>query len=73
MVLISCFSIDKSIGLLSINFPFNSSIFARLRMVLTKSNKEDKARVVSDYIAGMTDRFAIREHQKFFDVTKGWY
>ena len=41
--------------------------------MLTKSDKSYKARVVSDYIAGMTDRFAIREHQKLFDVTKGWY
>ena len=42
-------------------------------LMLTKSDKRYKARVVSDYVAGMTDRFAIREHQKFFDVTKGWY
>ncbi len=42
-------------------------------LMLTKSDKRYKARVVSDYIAGMTDRFAIREHQKLFDVTKGWY
>jgi dGTPase len=27
----------------------------------------DKARVICDYIAGMTDRFAIQEHQKLFD------
>jgi dGTPase len=26
-------------------------------------------RVVCDYIAGMTDRFAVREHQKLFDPT----
>jgi dGTPase len=26
-----------------------------------------KARVVADYIAGMTDRFAIAEHRRFFD------
>ena len=26
-----------------------------------------KARVVADYIAGMTDRFAIREHKRLFD------
>ncbi len=26
------------------------------------------ARVVADYIAGMTDRYAIREHEKMFDV-----
>lgn len=28
----------------------------------------DKARSVADYIAGMTDRFAIREHRKLFAV-----
>ncbi len=30
--------------------------------------KLDKARAVADYIAGMTDRFAIREHRKLFAV-----
>ena len=30
--------------------------------------KIDKARAVADYIAGMTDRFAIREHRRLFDV-----
>jgi dGTPase len=28
----------------------------------------DKARAVADYIAGITDRFAIREHRKLFAV-----
>ena len=28
----------------------------------------DKARAVSDYIAGMTDRYAIREHRRLFAV-----
>lgn len=27
------------------------------------------ARRVADYVAGMTDRFAIQEHQRLFDVT----
>jgi dGTPase len=32
---------------------------------LAKGNDEPRrARVVADYIAGMTDRFAIREHQR---------
>jgi dGTPase len=26
-----------------------------------------RARVVADYIAGMTDRYAIREHKRLFD------
>jgi dGTPase len=30
--------------------------------------KADKARAVADYIAGMTDRFAIREHKRLFAV-----
>lgn len=30
--------------------------------------QQDKARAVADYIAGMTDRFAIREHRKLFAV-----
>ncbi len=32
------------------------------------SAKADKARAVADYIAGMTDRFAIREHKRLFAV-----
>ena len=27
-----------------------------------------RARVIADYIAGMTDRYAIREHRKLFDI-----
>lgn len=30
--------------------------------------KDDKARAVADYIAGMTDRFAIKEHRRLFAV-----
>ena len=40
---------------------------------IKRANKINKARVISDYIAGMTDRFAIKEYQKFFDTSKGWY
>ncbi len=32
-----------------------------------KMNDEQPARVVCDYIAGMTDRFALQEHQRLFD------
>ena len=28
----------------------------------------DAHRAVCDYIAGMTDRFAIREHRRIFDI-----
>ena len=29
--------------------------------------KEDKYRVICDYIAGMTDRYALDEYKKFFE------
>ena len=29
-------------------------------------------RIIADYIAGMTDRFAINEHKKLYDFNKGW-
>lgn len=31
-----------------------------------------KSRIIGDYIAGMTDRFAVNEHKKLFDFNKGW-
>lgn len=33
----------------------------------SRIEKEGKARAVCDYIAGMTDRFALQEHQRLFD------
>ena len=41
------------------------------RRVEAAGGAEDKiarARVVCDYVAGMTDRFAIREHERMFDL-----
>ncbi len=35
--------------------------------IQSKIDRDSKARVVCDYIAGMTDRFATDEHQKLFD------
>ena len=32
-------------------------------------NEKDQARAVADYIAGMTDRYAIREYQRLFTVS----
>jgi dGTPase len=32
-----------------------------------KANEGERARAVADYIAGMTDRFAISEHARLFD------
>lgn len=34
-----------------------------------EANTEDTARIVADFIAGMTDRFAFREHAKLFDLS----
>ncbi len=34
------------------------------------SGETGKARIVADYIAGMTDRYAILEHQRLFDPTE---
>jgi dGTPase len=31
----------------------------------------DRARTVSDYIAGMTDRYAIKEHRRLFAIEEG--
>ena len=31
-------------------------------------NERERARIVADYIAGMTDRYAIREHERLFDL-----
>ena len=35
-------------------------------------NRNQKYRVISDYIAGMTDRYAIMEHKRIFDLHDGW-
>ena len=35
-------------------------------LVQAQSGDHDRARVIADYIAGMTDRFAMREHAKLF-------
>ena len=34
----------------------------------THRNEKDKYSNVSDYISGMTDKFAINTHSKFFDL-----
>src|SRR5690606_29553394 len=33
-----------------------------------RRSREDKPRAIADYIAGMTDRYAIREHRRLFAV-----
>ena len=35
---------------------------------LTRDNNPDTARIVADYLAGMTDRFALDEHRRLFDT-----
>ncbi|HNS45460.1 MAG TPA: dNTP triphosphohydrolase, partial [Alphaproteobacteria bacterium] len=41
---------------------------AKVEQVGGDKNKKARARIVCDYIAGMTDRYAIREHEKLFDL-----
>ncbi|WND02632.1 deoxyguanosinetriphosphate triphosphohydrolase [Temperatibacter marinus] len=36
----------------------------------TRPNTAETARVVADFIAGMTDRYAFREHAKLFDLSR---
>lgn len=36
-----------------------------------KSSERRTARVVCDYIAGMTDQFALQEHKRLFDLSAG--
>jgi len=38
------------------------------RMAVGDASPRDQARVVADYIAGMTDRFALREHERLTGV-----
>ena len=35
--------------------------------ILARGQQEPLARVIADYIAGMTDRFALDEYRKLFD------
>ena len=41
---------------------------ARVREAGGVDNELIRARIVADYIAGMTDRYAIREHERLFDL-----
>ena len=40
----------------------------RIRDAGADTNEKVRARIVADYIAGMTDRYAIREHERLFDL-----
>ena len=35
---------------------------------LNEKGEKGKARIVADYIAGMTDRYAIAEHERIFNA-----
>lgn len=39
------------------------------QQVIENANKMEKARLVADFIAGMTDRFALLEHKRLFDTS----
>nr|WP_233234543.1 deoxyguanosinetriphosphate triphosphohydrolase [Bordetella sp. LUAb4] len=36
-----------------------------------RDDETTQARAISDYIAGMTDRYAMREHRRLFDISEG--
>jgi dGTPase len=36
-----------------------------------EQHQRDGARAIADYVAGMTDRYAIREHRRLFAVEEG--
>jgi dGTPase len=36
---------------------------------ISAGDRRDRARVAADFIAGMTDRFALDQHRRFFDTT----
>ncbi len=39
------------------------------QLAIQNANKMEKARLVADFIAGMTDRFALLEHKRLFDTS----
>lgn len=41
---------------------------ARVEEAQAQDNERERARIIADYIAGMTDRYAIREHERIFDL-----
>lgn len=42
---------------------------SRWREMADKGDEARQARLIADFIAGMTDRYAIKEHERLFDVT----
>ena len=43
-----------------------------IQMLNRPKDKSSRARLIADYIAGMTDRFAIKEHKRLYDLNTGW-
>lgn len=39
------------------------------RLMAMQGEDEEKARIICDYMAGMTDRFAMEEHRRLFDIS----
>jgi dGTPase len=35
---------------------------------LAQGSEAERARIIADYLAGMTDRFALEEHRRLFDT-----
>jgi len=40
-----------------------------LQRLSMKNKSNDRPRTIADFIAGMTDSYAISEHERLFDVT----
>lgn len=46
-----------------------ADLLGDMQGALYKGSEAERARAIADYIAGMTDRFAVSEHQRLFDAT----
>jgi dGTPase len=40
-----------------------------LQLAAQAADGRDRAGIVADFVAGMTDRYAIKEHRRLFDAT----
>ena len=65
--------VEKIVGELFTAFTKNYAVLpdnwqARVEEAGGVDDEQVRARIVCDYIAGMTDRYAIREHERLFDL-----
>ncbi len=65
--------VERIVGELFEAFHKNYQLFPdnwqrRVEEAEAVDNERARARIVADYIAGMTDRYAIREHERLFDL-----